>query len=804
MFRFIYLFVIVSFLFSNLLLSQEKKRLNALNINEEIRVDGDLSEYSWKRAEIATNFIQHEPYNGKPANHKTEVKILFDNSGIYIGAKLYDDKPDSIYQELGKRDDADVNSDIFLVAISPYNDGLNAFGFILTAAGVQCDSKYSIDDEDSDWDAVWISDYKVNNDGWTVEMKIPYSAIRFPKKEEQVWGINFWRQVRRTREWTTWQFVDNSKKGIINQSGELTGIRNIQPPVRLSATPYVSSYIISESEKDLGYSFNGGMDLKYGVNESFTLDLTLIPDFGQIQSDDEVLNLSPFETFYGEKRPFFTEGTELFNKGDIFYSRRVGGEPYNYFSVYDSLKDGEIIIKNPSETKMINATKLSGRNKKGLGIGVFNGMTSNTFAEIEDSLGNIKRILTQPFTNYNMLVFDQSLKNNSFISLLTTNVLNNDLLSNVGGLEFEVNDKSNNYYINGDLFVSKKYSSLINSQLGKKYSFGMGKGSGKFQYSYDFEVIDDIYDQNDMGYLQNNNEFNNNLVLEYNIYKPFWKMMSWKNSFEINYSSLFTGTKFTNASIGYRTRTILNNYLFIMYNIKYSPYGSVDYYEPRLDGWYYKFPEHIYMNFWISPDYRKKFLVDINGGCSKVLNEEERYSIWLGASPRIRINNQMLLIFGSNITKSLNGKGYVNSNLIDSIYFGNRNQVTVNNTITTSYIFNNKSSINFRLRHYWSKAEYDKFYYLSSEGQLFESNYLNNHNISFNAFTIDLNYSWNFAPGSELAVVWKNQIYNTQRNTIISSYYDNLNSIFNFPQTNSLSLKILYYIDYQYLKNKKG
>ncbi len=164
----------------------------------------------------------------------------------------------------------------------------------------------------------------------------------------------------------------------MNQEGDLTGIEKVTPPVRLSFYPYLSHSYVNHYPyntpgiKNTAISVDGGMDVKYGINESFTLDMTLVPDFGQVQSDNQILNLTPFEVKYKENRPFFTEGTELFNKGNLFYSRRVGGQPINYSAAYDDLKPGETVVKNPTETRLYNATKLSGRLASGLGIGVFN------------------------------------------------------------------------------------------------------------------------------------------------------------------------------------------------------------------------------------------------------------------------------------------------------------------------------------------------------------------------------------------------------------------------------------------------
>jgi len=404
----------------------DKKEVSAVRITNPPKIDGDLSDDAWKSAPVATGFLQMYPFNGRPATHNSEVKIIYDNNAIYVGAMLTDPHPDSIYTELSERDKIGM-TDYFGVYIDCFNDYLTAYGFIVTASGVQCDVKSTeTGGEDFSWDAVWESEIKIVDDGWVVELKIPYSALRFPKEEKQLWGLQIFRQIMRYRQNTTWNLVDREVDGLNNQAGELHGIENIDPPLRLSFVPYVSGYLEKSPESESwGYSYNLGMDLKYGINESFTLDMTLVPDFGQVQSDDEIYNLSPFEVYYSEKRPFFMEGTELFDKGDIFYTRRIGSTPSGYDDVEDQLLENEKISNNPQESQLINATKLSGKTRKKLGIGVFNAITTNTFAEIEDTLSeNTRRILTEPFTNYNMFVLDQALKNNSYVSFYNTNFIN--------------------------------------------------------------------------------------------------------------------------------------------------------------------------------------------------------------------------------------------------------------------------------------------------------------------------------------------------------------------------------------------
>lgn len=341
-----------------------KKKLIAQRTTASPKIDGILDDAVWSGVPIATDFIEMRPVPGRlePKEGRTEVKFLYDDYAIYISARMFD-KPDSVVHELVSRDNVG-NADFVGVIFDTFLDGVNGYGFYVTAAGVQFDAKYSLNGgEDGNWNAVWESAVKLDEHGWAAEMKIPYSALRFSSKDIQNWGMNITRKRTGTNRQTFWNYVDQKINGFVNQSGVLEGIKDIKAPLRLSFSPYVSTLVNNypyhtPGIKNTTAAINGGMDVKYGINQSFTLDMTLIPDFGQVQSDYRVLNLTPFEVKFDENRQFFTEGTELFNKGDLFYSKRIGSIP-TYFD-YSRINATDKIIKSPQEGKILNATKISG------------------------------------------------------------------------------------------------------------------------------------------------------------------------------------------------------------------------------------------------------------------------------------------------------------------------------------------------------------------------------------------------------------------------------------------------------------
>lgn len=800
--------------------AQQNRVIEAIKNGKPPKIDGVLDEKTWTKAISAGNFLQYRPYNGDEASFDSEVKIIYDDQAIFFGARLYDPSPDSIYTEMGNRDFdgikgghgvSQLNADIFSVLLGPFNDGVNMIEFSVSASGVQSDLKHIGRSTDYNWDAVWYSAVRITDFGWVVEMKIPYAALRFPNKVKKNWGMHLFRHIRRYKEWDTWNYVDVNQRGIVNQAGELSNIHDIHPPLRLSITPYLSSYV----EKDPDYkrwsnNVRGGLDLKYGINESFTLDMTLIPDFGQVEEEDRVLNLSPFEVHYQEKRPFFTEGTELFDKGGIFYSRRIGSEPEYYGDVYDNLDSTEKVMENPSETRMINATKVSGRTDKGLGIGVLNAITQRTTAFIRDTLtGESRSFETQPLTNYNMIVFDQSLKNNSYVSLVNTNVhfLDGSYNANVTGTEFKISNTENSYQIDGEAALSQQYGN--ENVFGHKYGVNFRKTSGNFRFELGQNTETDTYDPNDFGYLRNNNEFSQDLELSYNIYEPFSIFLRVYNQLDFRLSSLYKPRKFQRFEASWSTSVQFKNQSELGIYLNWKP-ESNDFFEPRTDDWNWKYREAEYSYFHISGETDNSKTISLETELAYMRAERYDQNLYqFELQPAFRFNDQFSLEYSLNYTMDDNDVGYVSGGSFNDgilpVIFGRRDVQTFTNTLESSFKFTNRMLLNLRIRHYWRSLDYNTFYELQRSGYMSEplgysDSQRENANLNYNAFTTYLKYLWHFAPGSQLSIVWKNNIY-TSNKEIPPGYFTNLKKTFSAPQINSISVKFIYYLDYQQVRN---
>jgi len=804
-------FGLLFFIFLNLYSVQSaftQRSLQALRIDKPVKIDGSLDEPSWHIASKAIEFIQRSPEPGASPSQKTIVSVLYNDTYLYIGAWMYDLNPDGILTELSGRDNGG-NTDIFSVYFDTYNDGLNAFEFSVTAAGEQLDSRISPGNYDRNWDAGWYSEVNLNDEGWWVEIEIPLSVLRFPQTDIQTWGLNFRRVIKRENENVYWDEINPKISGFVNQFGKLNGINGIKTPLRLSITPYVSAYVNHHSNPQTSSNvtltnIKGGLDVKYGINDAFTLDMMLIPDFGQVISDNSVLNLGPYEVYNQERRQFFTEGTELFEKAGVFYSRRIGGRPIHHGLVKEQIVEGEEIIENPVESRIINAAKISGRTKSGLGIGILNTITNKTFAIVRKDDGTERRIQTGPFINYNVLVLDQSLKNNSFISFTNTNVSRSQGYydANVAGANFKLSNKTNKYAIGGKAIVSYLYGfQEAGNDAGFHTNLWLGRTSGKFLYSINHRLESDRYNPNDLGFIRSPNDHNTSLNFEYREYDPFLAFLKFSAELNVNYYRLYNPSVFTGVVLESSINATFKNFITTRIWYENSPFERKDFDETRTEGRFIYIPIYHNSGIYLNTDSRKRFRVSGWMRYSQTTTEN-RNSIAFNFSPRMRINNQISISSSLTGSNQQNNIGYV-ATVDNDINFGIRDIKSITNILTTKYSFNKDMDIFFRMRHYWSSAKYNEFQKLDSNGRLLPAEYFGDHDINYNSFNIDMIYKWIFSPASEFSIAWKSAVLNSE-NIVNINYAENFMNTFDAPRDNSVSIKILYYLDYVMIKRNRG
>jgi hypothetical protein len=420
----IFLLSLILFISAELNADQLKDSLNtrritviAHRLSESVNIDGVLSEKVWNEKKPVTEFIQREPLEGKDASEKTAVLVAYDEHAIYIGAKLMDSYPDSIVARLSRRD-VETNDDIFGVFLDPHYDRRSGYYFGVSAAGTQFDGVLFNDKWDDDsWDGVWESSVKISNDGWSCELRIPFSQMRFEENEKHVWGVNFRRDISRKNEIDYLVYVPKSEYAFVSRFYDLAGIENVKPSSSIEILPYAvtKAEYLQHADGDpfndgSRYSPGFGGDLKMSIGSNLKLNATINPDFGQVEIDPAVINLSDVETFFSEKRPFFTEGSTIFNFGQggatnywgfnwgnpqFFYSRRIGRVPQG------SIPDADF-SDAPLGTHILGAAKLTGKVGDNWSLGTIQALTQKEIAELQTS-GNRSEVEIEPMTYYGVL-----------------------------------------------------------------------------------------------------------------------------------------------------------------------------------------------------------------------------------------------------------------------------------------------------------------------------------------------------------------------------------------------------------------
>ncbi len=436
--------------------SAPKIQVRAVRVHEPIVIDGDLSESVWHNEFAFTNFKQKDPDQGKPATLRTEVRIAYDDNAIYIGARMYDAAPDSIMPIVSRRDQYPV-ADWFGVFIDGYHDLRTGNLFALSAGGSVIDGVlYNDDWDDESWDGVWEGKTRIDEKGWTAEMRIPYSQLRFHDEKTLVWGINFQRDIGRRRETDMLVYTPRSQSGYVSRFGELVGLENIDPPSRVEVLPYITEKG-EYTHPDAGDPFNNGSrylpgagaDIKIGLGNNLTLNATVNPDFGQVEVDPAVVNLTDVESFFDEKRPFFLEGATVFNFGqggarnywsfnwpqpNIFYSRRIGRTPQGSSSIAD-------YADVPQGTHILGAAKLTGKVIDGWNIGAIQAVTARETGNFEAS-GNKFSSEVEPAAYYGILRaqkdFNDGRQGLGFMSTTTERSFSDQLLRDTVNSHSEV------------------------------------------------------------------------------------------------------------------------------------------------------------------------------------------------------------------------------------------------------------------------------------------------------------------------------------------------------------------------------
>ena len=815
--RFCVLFFVLFITFNY---SQNRKEIKITRFNNPPKIDGIINDVQWNGLEPATGFERWMPNNGQKEREGYEsfIYLGYDDTGIYIAGKFNDPNPSLIPLEFSQRDDIwEVNADSFWLSINTNDDNLNDQGFQVTSAGTLGDTYTSGEFSEDDWnfDTVFEAKVSIDENGWNMEMKIPYSALRFPSSDIQSWGIQFSRRIIEFGEFYTWNYIDTKTSTFRESLGLLNGLKNISPPTRLFFYPYLQSSVdLNKNNRPLsGYS--AGMDLKYGISNNFTLDATLIPDFGQVAFDEKELNLSPFEQKFDENRAFFTEGSQLFKKadtggfrgGNFFYSRRIGDDIN--LNTDELIEDNEELMSYETKSNLVNSIKLTGTTNSGLSIGIINSITEKAYANVKDlNTQEIKNKLIAPLTNYNVVSLSQTALNKySTFSFLNTNVNRGDDFkgSNNSALVIDLYDNDRKFNINANVFQSNSKS--FSNTKGFRGGISLSELTGSLRFDIGWNGVDANYYQNDLGYYNLRNDQRLWAKVGYMTFKPtklYEKIEAylWMSERSRFYPKIL-------KSLGGRIGLTLTSLKLeeirasFDYTSKYK-----DFEETRKEDFFIYQPAEYELEFNYKSDTRKKLVygsgIEHSYGVNEQFNEnssETEIEFYSG----YRLSNQFKVELGISNGISKNEIGYVFDEN-DNLYFGNRKVKFTENNISLNYNFNSYKSLNLKFRQFWSSALYkEDFFLLKSDGNrsVSEKNISDyNPNTNFNLWNLDLSYNWEFAPGSKITLLYRNNIFN-ENNLSGISYYNSTKELFEKPINHQLSLRINYFIDFNLLKKKK-
>lgn len=780
----------------------EKKRLEVPELHEvNIKVNGVLDEAEWDQSAQITELNQYFPEPATPAaGIASDVRIFYTQEGIYFAGVLKDERA-PILSQLTPRDRVNANTDWIHLIINPFNDGANDFNFYLSAAGVQGDSRQTSDnDEDGSWNAVWWSAVVKEEHQWSFEIYIPYQVLRIPQggagAQPPAWGFNIKRSIRSDRTMYSWNPIDRNFRNESLQSGLLTGINVIDPPVRVSLRPNITGGLQKTGDSDWRATRAGGADIKIGLNKSFTLDMTLLPDFSQVAFDEQFVNFEAFEQQFDENRQFFTEGVNLFNKADLFYSRRIGGNPKNFTNAnLDDLSN-----TTQSFTRMLNATKLTGTTDNNLSVGFLNAITAANFIKGTDSLGNTVEILTEPLTNYNVTAVDQRFGGNSSIGLINTNVTRVNTEgsardANVTAITGNLNFWENSHYFNGAFGRSSIYDTEDN-YAGLAGAWDMGKQTGAWRWDHSLEVLSNTFDPNDLGFQARGNKFHQRFRVSHNLLAPNEYFLRRRHRVGIQYNRLFEGGDFERFHVEYSFFGLTKSFIAFGYNVETRP-EEYDFYDARVWGRYRVNPASFWHNAWLSTDFRKPLAFELRGG-------QWWWADW-GARGRYgeaeiigRISDQFNLRAEFEVGNN-HQIGWAQTISADSVGMALRHRRNFEQTLRGQYLFGPNSYVTLDLRHSWNRIDNENIFHLNEDGSLKPSDAYSDPTLRINFFNVDLKYVLWFAPGRELNLLYRASLANSD-DAVDLGYLQNIQSLSGLPADNFFSLRLVYFLDYAQIK----
>ncbi len=814
------------------------------------KIDGKLDDECWHN--VGTwdgGFIQQQPHQAKPPTQETEIKILYDDKYLYVAIMAHDNEPEKMSPLLGPRDDYTVG-DIAGIALDSYNDKQTAFEFNLTSAGQKVDLMHMGEyGWDFNWNAVWDGKTSLGDSAWYAEMRIPFTQIRFAKTNEHIWGMHIWRYIYRLSEESQWKLIPIDAPAMVYIFGELRGIKDIPYKRNFEVMPYGSAKHVPKTTDEMKYGF--GVDGKIGVTSNFTLDYTFNPDFGQVEADPSELNLTSYETFYEEKRPFFLEGKSIleYNSGHdmLFYSRRIGQAP-SYVPNFD--EEAGRRMSMPENTTIINALKLSGKNKKGLSLGFVNSMTAREEASIYSADEKIKEAV-EPFTNYSIGRIKQDFNEGStvlggIVASTIRNIKDENLEfltdnSLVGGFDFEHNWKNRKYFFAGKSFMSNingSEKSIGRLQLNSRHYYQRedaehleydpnktslsgwggevagGKRSGKFRISGEVGWRSPGVDLNDLGYMRQADYISEDMNVEYRINRPKGILLNYSAKLSQGHLWSFGGEN-------------LRDDIDLLLRLRFTNYWKLDLFADRT------FNEIDTRKLWGGPSLR----IDGSNTFRMALQTNSQSDLFFGVSTSLarnednitreneysfhadwRVSNRFLLSSHSVYSFEIDNSQFVDLKLINkerAYLVGKLDRQTFYTTLRAEYFISPELSLQYYGSPYVSSGQFldyrkvadsksndlnERFDFLIPEGAYLKDE-TNTVYHDFNDYNYDFNFQefrsnfvarWEYKTGSTIYFVWTNNRF-YQEEVYHSSLLGSFKDMWKVEAENAFMIKISYW-----------
>ncbi|MCP5061534.1 MAG: carbohydrate binding family 9 domain-containing protein [Ignavibacteriae bacterium] len=830
--------ILLVLIYTSILFSQkvpDNPKVTAYRTTEKITLDAIINEEVWNNPPV-TDLIQREPDEGKPATQKSKIWVAYDNKYLYVAGKFNDTNPELIDRALMRRDNI-VESDWFWLFLDTYNDDRNGFFFAVNAGGSIADGTMFNDSwDDNSWDGIWESKTKIDDDGWSLEMKIPLSQLRFNESEEMVWGVNFNRDIKRNGENSFYKMVSRKESGFISHFPDLVGLNGIKSKQRFEALPYLvqkASYLIHD-DKDPFYKGNQyqtslGADFKIGVGSNFNVDATINPDFGQVEVDPAVVNLSAFETFFQEKRPFFIEGQNLFYFGvggannnwgfnfsnpKLFYSRRIGRSPQGETPDYD-------FIDRPRETRILGAAKLTGKIDDSWSLGAVSAATERTYATIDNN-GDHSEHEVEPFTHYGVLRSQKEFNDgNQSLGFMFTGV-NRDLRTD--NLRNSLNRNAYTFGLDGWTFLDTgkvyvltayavgSYIEGTNQQITnmqeRSYRYFqrpdatysildtnrtslagiysrimLNKQEGNFYVNSAIGFVTPGFENNDLGFQWNADKINGHLVLGYRWYesdnifrrKILYVAHSRNYDFEGNISNNIYGVFGNFQFLNYYSFGFETGYLTEGFSRTTTRGGPL-----------VQSPSGFFFGGSLSSDGRKNLKFEANGNISSDGLGGNGYSI--SVETEWKPNTQLTLSIEPEYSKDLNKRQWVGDfeDAFATKTFGKRyvfsdlNQKSLSASIRLNWSFTPTLSLQLYMQPLLAIGNYSKFNELAQASTMDVNNYgENGSTITYNSnddeYTIDADGN---GPSEQFSFGNPNFNFKSLRGTIVLRWEAMPGSIF--------------------------